>query len=176
MGILDLESATEDEKVSAVDQPEPLNTHPQISPLIRLDPHSLLQDELAYSCLIIPRTSGHELVDAVPDFLQRSIGQICTDFVWRLDFLQVQPAYLQWVLTAPLATPPSRCIQTIREHTSRGILANFPQYSDHSLSQDFWAPGYLVLVSAMPHPAGMIEEFIRLTRQQQSLSRELPHG
>jgi REP element-mobilizing transposase RayT len=78
---------------------------------------------------------------------------------------------MQWVLYVPAATPPSRCIHTVREHTSRQIFEDFPLIRQENLSKDFWAPGYLVIMGPAPHPPEMINQYIRLTRQQQGIQR-----
>jgi REP element-mobilizing transposase RayT len=136
---------------------------------VRFEPLSTRDYDLSYACLLIPRASQHLLTGKVTEFLGNTIKQTCEFFGWRLDFIQIRPEYLQWVVSAPPATPPSRCIHTIREQTSKGILEKFREFRDKNPDQDFWAPGYLVLVSASPHPPEVIDQFVRLTRQQQGL-------
>ena len=138
---------------------------------VRLEPVSPGGYNLSYACLLIPRASDHYLGNKVEDFLRKTIQEICKVFGWRLDFIQVQPGYVQWVVSAPPSTPPSKCIHTIREQTSAGILGKFREFRDKKSKspQDFWAPGYLVLVGSSPHPPEIIEQFIRLTRAQQQL-------
>jgi REP element-mobilizing transposase RayT len=136
---------------------------------VRLEPLSSRDYDLSYACLLIPRSSQHMLTGQVTDFLDNTIKQTCEFFGWRLNFLQIRPEYVQWVVSAPPATPPSRCIHTIREQTSKGILDKFREFTDKNQGKDFWAPGYLVLVSATPHPPEVIDQFVRLTRQQQAL-------
>jgi REP element-mobilizing transposase RayT len=136
---------------------------------VRLEPVAKRDYDLSYACLLIPRASEHFLGPEVQEFLDTTLKQICKFFGWRLDFIQVQPEYLQWVVSAPAATTPSRCIHTIREQTSKGILEKFSQFRDSKPSQDFWAPGYLVLVGTEPHSKEIIKEFIMLTRLQQGL-------
>jgi REP element-mobilizing transposase RayT len=139
------------------------------NPNVTLEPIKRHDYDLSYACLLIPRANEHFLSDKVDAFLQKTMREICQFFGWRLDYVQVQPQYLQWVISAPAATPPSRCIHTIREQTSKGVLGKFREFRDKSPHQDFWAPGYLVLVGSSPHPREVIEEFIRLTRLQQGL-------
>jgi REP element-mobilizing transposase RayT len=127
--------------------------------------------EMSYACLLIPRNDEHLLTGKVPEFLQKAIKDACQVFGWRLDFIQVRPEYLQWVVSATVGTPPSRCIHMIREQTSKGILDKYRQFRDKKNPiRDFWAPGYLVLVGSAPHPPEIVQEFIRLTRGQQGLT------
>ena len=64
-------------------------------------------------------------------------------------------------------------MKVIRQHTSAYVFENFPRFKKENLSDDFWAPGYLIALGAHPHPTEMIREFIRQTRQQQGI---LPNG
>ncbi len=138
-----------------------------------LEPFSRKPYDLSYACLLIPRFSAHYLIGDIAGSLREWMHQICISFSWRLEDLRIRPEYMQWVLFVPPATTPSRCIRTIREQTSRQIFEDFPHIRRENLSTDFWAPGYLVLVGPVPHPPEMINEFIRLTRQQQGTQPRL---
>ncbi len=125
--------------------------------------------DLSYACLLIPRFKAHRLTGDVVELLNTRMRQICLSFGWRPELILVRPEFLQWVISAPASMPPSRCIQIVREQTSKKILEEFPAFKEDNLSQDFWAPGYLALVGMTPHPPEMIIEFIRLTRQRQGV-------
>lgn len=134
-----------------------------------LEPISRQPYDLSYACLLIPRFGSHYLIGDIAEDLHEWMRQICISFDWRLDSILVRPEYMQWVLYVPAATPPSRCIRTVREQTSKLIFDDFPHIKRENISKDFWAPGYLVLMGPTPHPPEMINEFIRLTRQQQGI-------
>ena len=131
---------------------------------------------MSYACLLIPRDPQHLLTGKVADFIQKSLQNVCIAFGWQMLQVQVQPEYFQWVVSAKVGTPPSKCIRMIREETSKGILAAFRQLRAPDANSDFWAPGYLVLVGDEPHPPSIIQEFIKLTRQQQGLTHRGPSG
>ena len=136
---------------------------------VHLEPVPTHPYDLSYACLMIPRFSSHHLIGDVAESLRVWMQQICVSFAWRLDNLTIRPDYIQWILSVPPATPPSRCIRTVREHTSRQIFEDFPHFQHENLSNDFWAPGYFVLLGNQPHPPEMINEYIFLTRQQQGI-------
>jgi REP element-mobilizing transposase RayT len=142
---------------------------------VHFEPFENRAYDMSYACLLIPRDPEHLLAGKVADFIQKSIQNVCIAFGWQLLRVQVQPEYFQWVVSAKVGTPPSKCIHMIRDETSKGILAAFRQFRAAEGFSDFWAPGYLVLVGDEPHPASIIQEFIKLTRQQQGLSRR-PRG
>ena len=128
--------------------------------------------DMSYACLLIPRKPEHLLTDEVIGFIQKTIKATCGTFGWTLSQVQVRPTHFQWVVSATVGTTPSTCIHTIRDQTSKGILDKFKQFRDQAPYQDFWAPGYLVLVSTELHPQSIIDQFIALTRQQQGLPRQ----
>lgn len=142
---------------------------------VRFEPFENRAYDLSYACLLIPRNPDHLLTGKVADFVERTIQTVCIAFGWRLSLVQVRPEYFQWVVSAKVGTPPSKCIHMIREETSKGILGAFRQFRGDG-HNDFWAPGYLVLVGTEPHPANIIQEFIKLTRQQQGLARRPETG
>jgi REP element-mobilizing transposase RayT len=136
---------------------------------VHLEPVPTHPYDLSYACLIIPRFSSHILMGDITEYLRLWMQQVCVSFAWRLDNLNIRPDYMQWFLSVPPATPPSLCIRTVREHTSRKIFEDFPQFKNENLSKDFWAPGYIVLLGTQPHPQEMIDEYITLTRQHQGI-------
>jgi REP element-mobilizing transposase RayT len=133
---------------------EPVRTHPY---------------DLSYACLLIPRFSSHYLIGDIVESLHLWMNHICVSFGWRLDNLVIKPEYMQWIISVPPNTPPTRCIRTVREDTSIRIFEDFPQFKNENLSKDFWAPFYRILLGSLPHPQEMINDFINTTRQQQGI-------
>lgn len=148
-------------------EPETPVSQNAVSRKVVLEPFSRRLYDLSYACLVIPRFNHHRLSGDVVEFLRQTVYQICVSYGWTLDYILVRPEYLQWVISAPATTPPSRCIGTIRKLTSEKIFEDFPHYKQDNLGDDFWAPGYLLLVGSTPHPPEIIVDFIRLTRQRQ---------
>lgn len=148
---------------------ERINLTPDLDDKVQLEYVIPRLYDLSYACLMIPRFSSHYMIGDIAEDLRVWIHQICVSFTWRLDYLTVHPDYIQWIVNVPPATPPSVCIRTIREHTSTKIFDDFPQFKQENFSRDFWAPGYFVLGGNRPHPREMINDYIRLTRQQQGI-------
>ena len=136
---------------------------------VHLEPVPTHPYDLSYACLIIPRFSSHLLMGDITESLRLWMQQICVSFAWRLDNINIRPDYMQWFLSVPPATPPSRCIRTVQEQTSKKILEDFPQFKRENLSNEFWASRYMILLGNLPHPQDMINEFITVTRQQQGI-------
>lgn len=126
--------------------------------------------DLSYTCLLIPRFPAHQLKGDIANYLPQWLQQVCISFGWRLEFVNVDPGYFQWSISVLPATPPGRFMQQIRYDTSELILSHFGRIKQENLSNDFWAPGYLVVLGTRPHPKEMVEQYIRLTRRQQGLN------
>jgi len=126
--------------------------------------------DLSYTCLLLPRFPSHQLKGDLANYLPQWLQQVCISFGWRLEFVNVDPGYFQWSISVLPATPPGRFMQQIRYDTSELILSHFGRIKQENLSNDFWAPGYLVVLGTRPHPREMVEQYIRLTRRQQGLN------
>ncbi|MDO8754389.1 MAG: transposase [Anaerolineales bacterium] len=125
--------------------------------------------DLSYTCLLIPRFPSHQLRGDLADYLPQWLEQICISYGWRLKFITVSEEYLQWAIGVSPTTTPDNFMHQIRHDTSDSILSNFGRIRKENLSNDFWAPGYLVVLGTRPHPEEMIAEYIFLTRRIQGL-------
>lgn len=126
---------------------------------------------LSYTCLLIPRFPSHQLKGDLADLLPQWLQQVCISYGWSLEFITVHPDYFQWAIIVTPSTSPSYFMQHIRYETSKMILSHFGQIKRENLSNDFWAPGYLVVLGTRPHPEDMIRQYLRLTRSQQGLTK-----
>jgi len=123
--------------------------------------------ELSYAFVLIPRFEQHELKGDLAEDLHALMKQICMSGGWTLDYLSIHLQYMQWIVRSRVNVSSANIVHFVRSRTSSQILENFPLISQTNLSRDFWAPGYLLLVGREPHPPQRVDEFIRLTRQQQ---------
>jgi len=124
---------------------------------------------LSYACLLIPRFDNHHLVGDVVIRLNDLVPQLCVAFAWRLEFLSVRPDYLQWIVRVPPNTAPGYVIRVIRQQTSARLFGEFPRFKADNPSDDFWAPGYLIMGSSEAHPHQMVRDHIKRTRGMQGL-------
>jgi REP element-mobilizing transposase RayT len=126
---------------------------------------------LSYTCLLIPRFPSHQLVGDLADYLPQWLQQVCVSYGGRLEFITVEPDYFQWALSVLPSVSPGQFMQQIRDDISKMIFSNFGRIKRENLSNDFWAPGYLVVLGIRPHPVEMVKQYIRLTRRQQGLHK-----
>jgi REP element-mobilizing transposase RayT len=122
---------------------------------------------LTYACLLIPRFSSHYITGDLADQVSKWLPNICIAFGWRLEFLAVRPEYLQWVVNVQPNTSPGYLMRIMRQQTSEKIFSEFNRFKKENPSGDFWAPGYLIMGGSQPHPAQLVRDYIRQTRQRQ---------
>ena len=123
---------------------------------------------LSYACLLIPRFDNHYLAGDVVEYLYSWMQQICISYGWKLDGINIQSEYMQWVASVAVTVSPAQIIRNVRQQTSEYIFNDFPKYKKLNIGNDFWAPAHLVIVGKQLHSRKTIQDFINLTRQQQA--------
>jgi len=126
--------------------------------------------EVLYTCLLLPKLRSNLLLDEVANQLQEVMMQVSSSFGWYLEFQSIRPEYLLWTVRVNPSVSTTYIIHVYREETSRKIFEKFPDFADENQSDDFWAPGYLIISGLHPHPIEVIKRYIQLTRRQQGNS------
>jgi hypothetical protein len=62
-------------------------------------------------------------------------------------------------------------MRIMRQQTSEKVFHEFPRLKRDNPSGDFWAPGYLIMGGLQPHPAQLVKDYIKQTRQRQGISQ-----
>jgi len=125
---------------------------------------------LSYACLVIPRFPSHYLIGDLAVRLSEWVPHLSIAYGWRLEFISVNPDFLQWIVNVPPTTAPGYLMRILRQHTSEKIFAEFPRIRNENPSNDFWAPGYVLIGGSNPHPEQLVRDFIQQTRQRQGIS------
>jgi len=146
----------------------------EVAGRVVLEPISPGLYNLTYACLLVPRFSNHYLTGDLADRLSEWLPQICVAFGWRLEYMAVRPEYIQWVLNVPPAASPGYLMRIVRQQTSEKIFSEFTRLKKENPSGDFWAPGYLIMGGAQPHPSQLVKDYIKQTRSRQGYSQ--PRG
>jgi REP element-mobilizing transposase RayT len=136
---------------------------------IVLEPVSPAIYNLDYACVLVPRFPQHHITGDLLDRLGEWVPQICIAYAWRLEYISVRPDYLQWIVNVPPVTAPASLMRILRQHTSERIFSEFPRFKKENPSNEFWAPGYLIMGGSQPPPAQLIKDFITQTRQKQGI-------
>jgi len=135
-----------------------------------LEPASPAICYLSYACMMVPRMPQHSIGGDLAERLSGWTRQLCLAYGWRLDRLEVNPDYVEWVMNVPPTVSPSTMMRIFRQQTSARIFADFPALLRDNPSGDFWAPGYLIMSSGQLPPEVLVKEFIKQTRRRQGVS------
>ena len=155
---------TDSHQVPAEQNP-PWNEKSTMSP--KLLPASPTLHYLTYSCTLLPRLPQHQIGGDLAHLLKDWMPQLFLAFGWQLLQMIIQPEYLIVIARVTPNTAPGSLIRIIRQQTSRRIFTAFPRFAMDNPSNDFWAPGYLILSNSQPPPPHIIRHFIEQTRLQQ---------
>ncbi len=171
----------ETRKQEVKDSPSVAETRPQSSGesssekshRILLEPPSPSLVDLGYAFVLIPRFDTHHLVGDAAGRLNEWVPNLCLAFAWRLEYISVRPDYLQWIVRVPPNTSAGYVTRVIRQQTSNRLFAEFPRFRADNPSDDFWAPGSMIIGSTEPPPHYLVRDFIRRSRGMQGLG---PNG
>jgi REP element-mobilizing transposase RayT/DNA-binding NarL/FixJ family response regulator len=120
-----------------------------------------------YTCLLLTRIPGNRLKGDLGRDLTAWLTEICRTSGWPLDAMAVRPEYLQWTICLPPTVSPASLVKSIRLQTSEKTLNKYPRLKPIDDSDDFWAPGYLIIQGTQPPDQKTLYEFIQLTRRRQ---------
>ncbi|NPV75583.1 MAG: response regulator [Anaerolineae bacterium] len=134
-----------------------------------LDPFPILpvQNDQYYTCLLLTRIPGNKLRGQLGKQLKEWLPEICSAFGWNLDGMAVRPEYIQWTIRLAPAISPANLVRIVRKSTSEKIFGQYPGMKPVDGSDDFWAPGYLIIRGSQPPTQKALFEFIQLTRKRQ---------
>lgn len=119
-----------------------------------------------FACALVPRMINHHLAGDLSNFLLGDLPNLFLAHGWRLEALEIEDAYLQWLARIPPTVAPATHIKIVRNYTSQRILTSFARLERSELLQDFWAPGYLLGAGKQLLQPQEITEFIRANRLQ----------
>jgi hypothetical protein len=148
--------------------PFPEELHP-VSKMILSSPVVYV---IHYACVLLPRMPEHQLRGDLPVLLSRWMRQISLVSGWRLELVTVHSDYLHWIAGVAPEAPAVEVIHLVRQQTSAWIFAECPAYARDNPSNDFWAPGFLVVTGSRPLPPQLISEYIKQTRIRQGVAGE----
>ena len=130
----------------------------------------ILNDNLIYTCILIPCCPQHFLTGELADKLALWVPELCSSFGWRLEGLAVRPEYLQWMMRVTPPVSPNGLIRIIRQNTSERIFALSDIYRNDNPGRDFWAPGYLMARGSQPPASQLLRSYIDQIRRNQGIT------
>ncbi|NPV57826.1 MAG: hypothetical protein HPY76_14315 [Anaerolineae bacterium] len=126
-------------------------------------------NRLAYTCVLIPRLPKQALTGEVAESIREWVPALCIAFGWKLASMTLQPEYLMWSVRVEANESPSHLVRLLRRQTSQRLFTSFNHLKDQNPSDDFWAPGYLVIAGMEPPAPQWLQRYITQTRHRQGL-------
>jgi REP element-mobilizing transposase RayT/CheY-like chemotaxis protein len=139
---------------------------------ILIEPVSDGMYNLTYTCLLIPRFSSHHLTKDRVNLVSDCMKEIYTSYGWRLEDLDAKADQLRWTASIPPTIALSEHIDIIRKETSKRLFEDFPPYKQENLSNDYWAPGYLIMGGKNAISDQLVVEYTKQSRQKFGLWKD----
>ena len=137
--------------------------------LPQIEPELAGVSSLNYTSVLLPRFPEHFLIGELAEKLSQWVPQLCLAYGWRLERISVRPQYIQWTIQVSPAYSPRHLVRMLREETSKRVFTLRQDYAQENPSEDFWAPGYLMLSGYLPPTQQMLNDFIHQTRRRQGI-------
>jgi REP element-mobilizing transposase RayT/DNA-binding response OmpR family regulator len=115
---------------------------------------------LAYSCVMVPRTSGAILVNEIADSMNEWLPDIFNQQSWTLKSFSIYPEYIHWVISAAAEISPKALVKKISDETTLRFREYYPDKTDLLSEGEFWAAEYLILSSSHPPYSKLVKDFI----------------
>ena len=168
----EIQNRFSEEPTGSIDQPQVLpvdsyNTNLSSEP--GTSPLGIRNFRFHYTCLLIPRNPQQFLTRDLSERLSFLIPQLHLEYGWRLTGITIRPQYMLWSVSLPIDACPIHLLRDIRRRTTAHITSNFTDLTPIGNGDDFWASGFFILSGNTSPTIGMIADFIRQTRTNQSL-------
>lgn len=120
---------------------------------------------MGYTFFLVPEVPFTILPDGLTKLLTGCLQNVCQSNGWKLDFVIVDPSYLQWAVTVQPAVTTMKIVQQVRSKTTEHIISFFDGKINVKNEEGFWMRGYLLLHGLCPNSSDIIERYIRLVRR-----------
>ncbi len=161
-------AAEEDATDAGIDSLE--DTQPiKLQPASKLEPAFPGVADVTYTGVLLPRIPDHHLTGKLGNSLSHWLQELCLSYGWRLEGMVIRPDYVHWIVRVVPAISPSSMLRVFRRQTSQWIFRDFPQFKEDNLSEDFWAPGYMILSGSQYPTASLLQDYKQQTRQRQGI-------
>ena len=119
----------------------------------------------AYTTFISPLLKRHALTRELAQILAKSMQEICKKNGWKMVNICARPTGLLWTARIPASVSTGQMVKTVREETSDFLYELHPRLKYEALSENFWAPNYLVVSGNEPPDEQTIKEFLQRIHQ-----------
>lgn len=124
--------------------------------------------QYAYTTFLTPVLKRHALTRELAQILAKSMSTICEKNQWKLVNMTIRPSGMLWAARIPASISTGQMVKIVREETSDYLYELHPRLKYEALSENFWAPNYLVISGCEPPDDATLKEFLQRTHQTDS--------
>jgi REP element-mobilizing transposase RayT len=126
----------------------------------------------AYTTFVSPLLKRHALTRELAQILAKSMSDICKKNGWKMVNICARPTGLLWTARIPASVSTGQMVKIVREETSDFLYELHPRLKYEALSENFWAPNYLVVSGNEPPDEQTIKDFLQRIHQTGNGSRQ----
>jgi putative transposase len=129
--------------------------------------------QLAYHFVWIPKYRRTLLGGPVGARLKEMLHEICTEYEWVVEALEVMEDHVHLFVSCPPRWAPAEVMNTLKSLTARALFEEFPQLRKAQWGGKLWADGYYVGSSGEQVTSELIQRYIRYQKAEAQSPRQL---
>jgi putative transposase len=129
--------------------------------------------QLAYHFVWIPKYRAKMLGGAVGERLKALIREICTEYGWEVDSLEVMDDHVHLFVSCPPRYAPAQVMNVIKSLTARALYEEFPRLRQVQWQGKLWADGYYVGSSGEHVTSELIRRYIEYQKAEANGPKQL---
>lgn len=129
--------------------------------------------QLAYHFVWIPKFREPILRQGIDRRLKEMIQEICTDYEWGIEAIEVMEDHVHLFVSCPPRYAPAEVMNIIKSLTARLLYQEFPRLRKIQRRGRLWADGYYVGSSGEQVTSELIQKYIRYQKTEATSSKQL---
>jgi putative transposase len=109
----------------------------------------------------------------IAERLKEMIGEICAEYEWEVEALEVMEDHVHLFVSCPPRYAPAQVMNTIKSLTARKLYDEFPQLRKVQWSGRIWAEGYYVGSSGEHVTSDLIQRYIEYQKAEVAGPKQL---
>jgi putative transposase len=129
--------------------------------------------QLAYHFVWIPKYRRTMLRGEIAERLKEMIREICTEYEWDIESLEVMEDHVHLFVSCPPRYAPAQVMNIIKSLTARRLYEEFPRLRKIQWGGHIWADGYYVGSSGEHVTSDLIRRYIEYQRAEEAGPKQL---
>jgi REP-associated tyrosine transposase len=122
--------------------------------------------QLAYHFVWVPKYRRKILTGDVAKRLKEIIREICAEYDWEIEALEVMVDHVHLFVSCPPRYAPAQVMNTLKSLTGRALYEEFPRLKKVLWGGQIWADGYYVGSSGEHVTSDLIRHYIEYQKAE----------